>query len=324
MKMYDVVGIGSALMDILVEVDEKILLELNLEKGRMHLIDEKHSKKIISELKKFNLKLVPGGSAANTLTGIANLGGRVVFFGKVGSDENGKLYEKIVIQDGMKFSVAPDPSSTGHAITFITPDSERTFATFLGATLKLLKEDIVDEDIAQSKILHIEGYQLEDPKLRNNCIHAMEIAKKNNTLISVDCADANLIKRRFDEFNNILKDYADIIFANEDEAEAVTSKKPEQALEELSKFCKIAIVKLGEKGSIIKSDNKIIKIQPFLTKPVSTNGAGDMYAAGFLYGLSNNLPLEKCGKIGSYLAMKVVEQIGARLPSSLKDEIENL
>ncbi|MDO8740967.1 MAG: adenosine kinase [Candidatus Woesearchaeota archaeon] len=324
MKKYDVFGIGSALMDFLVEVDHKELLEMDLKHGEMHLIDKAHSKKIFEKLKKYKFKIAPGGSAANVLAGVAVLGGKVVFCGKVGQDEHGAVYEQKMTEGGVFSNIKKGSLMTGHTITFITPDFERTFATHLGAALELGKEDVLEEELRQSKILHIEGYQLEGKAMREVAIHAMEIAKNNNVLVSIDLADPALIRRNLEDMKNLVKKYADIVFANEKEAEAFTGKKEEAALDEIAEFADVAVVKLGSKGSLIKSKNRVYKINSFEAKAVDTTGAGDMYAAGILYGISHDLPLEKAGKIASYAAAKVVEQIGARLSKSLKDEIKKL
>jgi len=322
MKEYDVYGIGSALMDFLIEADEELLKQFNLKKGNMHLIDEKASIELLKKIKEYNMEIAPGGSSANTLAGIALLGGKVVFCGKVGDDEHGHMYEKKMAKN-IKSNISKTNVLTGHAITFITKDSERTFATHLGAALHLKKEDIIEEDIKKSKILHIEGYQLEDKGLREASLHAMEIAKKHDTKVSIDLADPGLVERNKEDLMNIVKKYADIVFANENEAKAFTGKDEEEALDEISKMVDIAIVKIGEKGSFIKKD-KIIRIPGFKVKAVDTTGAGDMFAAGFLYGLCKDYDLEKCGKIGAYVAAKVVEKIGARLDKISKEEIDKL
>jgi len=320
MKEYDVFGIGSALMDFLIEIGEDELIDMGLKKGEMHLIGEEKSNEILKRIKNYDVKTAPGGSSANTLAGIAALGGNAVFCGKVGADHNGAVYEVKSKDDGVHTRIKRhNGKMTGHAITFITRDSERTFATHLGASMLLEKDDIPEEDIAKSKILHIESYQLEDPGLRKTALSAMIIAKKHNTLVSIDLADPALVKRNLGDLKKIVKEYADIVFANEKEARAFTGKeKEEDALEEISRFCSIAVVKLGEKGSLIKQNGSVYRIQPFKVRAVDTTGAGDMYAAGVLFGIANNIPLERAGRIGSWAASKVVSQIGARLNINLK------
>ncbi|MBU0616071.1 MAG: adenosine kinase [Nanoarchaeota archaeon] len=323
-KQYDVYGIGSALMDFLIEADEELLKQFNLIKGNMHLIDEQQSVEFMKKVKEYNMKIAPGGSSANTLAGISQLGGKVVFCGKVGDDENGYLYEKKTVESNIKSNISKGNVITGHTITFITPDSERTFATHLGAAMQLTKEDLFEEDIKDSKILHVEGYQLEDPNLRATTLHAMSIAKANNTKISIDLADPALVSRNKDDLKSIVTEYADIVFANEEEAKAFTGKDGEAALIIIAKMAEIAIVKLGAKGSWIQKGPEKTFIAAHKVNAVDTTGAGDMFAAGFLYGYSKDMDLEQCGKIGSYIASLVVSQIGARLDTIPTDFLKNL
>lgn len=324
MKEYDVYGIGSALMDFLIEANEQVLTQFGLKKGGMHLIDEKQSAEMLRKIKEYNLKIAPGGSSANTLAAIALIGGKVVFCGKVGDDEHGYLYEKRMQEGRVRSNIAKGPAATGHAITFITPDSQRTFATHLGAAMHLKKEDLFEEDITKSKVLHIEGYQLEDKNLRETALHAMGIAKRNGTKISIDLADPGLIERNRDDLTAMVKQYADIVFANEEEAMAFTGKDAETAVQELAQDAEIAIVKQGAKGALIAAEGKVIAISAYKTEAVDTTGAGDVFAAGFLFGLTHGMPLEKSGKMGAYLAAKVVSKIGARLDTVTKEELAGL
>ncbi|MBW2996388.1 adenosine kinase [Candidatus Woesearchaeota archaeon] len=313
-KKYDVVGIGNPLLDFIVEVEDGILAEMDLNKGEMHLIEADKSKEILKKLERYEVKIAPGGSSANTLAGIGVLGGNAVFLGKIGKDKHGDVYEQKTVDDGVYSKLSRHGGAiTGHAITFITPDSERTFATHLGAALHFREEDVFDEEIKASKILHIEGYQLEDEELKKASVHAMKVAKENNVKVSIDLSDPGLIGRNLEGLKQLVKDYADIIFVNEKEAEAFTGKKDEEALHDIYDMCEIAIVKLGEKGSIIKSDDIIYRIPAYKTEVVNTNGAGDMYAAGILFGIANGMSMEKAGKIGSYAASLVVASTGARL-----------
>ena len=321
---YDVFGIGSALMDVLIEVDHDYLLELNLKKGQFHLINEEHSKKLLEKIKKHKVKTSPGGSSANTLYGVAMLGGSTVFCGKVGKDKHGNIYEEKMVNGRVKPNLGRSEKITGHAITFITPDSERTFAVHLGAALHLEKADIFFEDLKQSKILHIEGYQLEDKNLRDVSLHAMEFAKKHNVKISIDLGDPGIAQRNKTDIKDMIKKYADIVFANKEEAKALTGLEPLEALNEIAKLTDIAIVKVGKKGSYIKSRNIIYEIPGYKAKTVDTTGAGDMFAAGILYGVAKGHDIKIAGHIGSYFAAKVVEQIGARLENIEKKEVQKL
>jgi len=311
MKKYDVYGVGNALMDIIIDANPDLLNELNLKKGQMQLIDDIQSKVILEKIKLVDMKEIPGGSAANTIAGINSLGGKVVFCGKVGDDRPGELYVQKMVEEGVGSNIKKDKEATGHAITFITPDTERTFATFLGAATDLKKEDVNKDELINSKILHVEGYMLEGNN-KESALHAIQIAKENGVKISIDLADPGFVERNLDDLKEIVKG-SYILFANEEEAKTFTGKEGEEALNELSKYCEIAIVKFGPKGSSIKQGDDIHKIEGFKIEAVDTTGAGDMYAAGILYGITNNLDLQKSGELASFAAAKVVEQIGARL-----------
>ncbi len=314
MKKYDCIGIGSPLLDLTFNVTDDILDELGLKKGEMCLIDKEKSKEILKKLNSLNKDVSPGGCCSNTVAGISALGGKAVFLGKIGNDVHGEIYESKTKKQGVITRLSKhDSEITGHSITFITPDFERTFATHLGASLYLKKQDIIDEEIKNSKILHIEAYQLEDPSLREINLHAIEIAKKNNVLVSMDLADPALVLRNLDFLKDFIKNSIDIVFANETEAQAFTGKEYKQALLEISNICNIAVVKLGEKGSLIKYKDIIHEIPSFKVKTVNTNGAGDMYAAGVLYGVVNNLSFEETGKLASFAASLVVSNSDTRL-----------
>lgn len=319
-KEFDIYSIGSALIDILVEVDDSVLKNLGLRKGEMKLVNRAECDLIEQELKNYPSKKVPGGSTGNAIALAAKLGAKCFFCGVVGDDINGSIYKEAMEEDGVVLNLGKAANLTGHAITFITPDKQRTFAVHLGAALELDRAYIEVDDLKKCKILHTEGYLLaEDGGLKDACLAAMEVAKKNEVIVSLDLSAPNIVINNRAEFREIIKKYVDIVFANEEEAKAFIGQDYgkyedyETALNELAKFCKIIIVKLAEHGSIIKSDGKIIKIEPFKANAVDTTGAGDAYAAGFLYGLCKRHDLEKCGNLGSYLAAKVVEKIGARL-----------
>jgi hypothetical protein len=318
---YDVVGIGSALLDFTVEVDDAHLASTGLTKGQMHLIDSERSKEIFKAISGMKIETTPGGSAANTLAGVAGFGGKAFFIGKVGNDENGKIYITETEKSGVNTRIGKHDSISGHAITFITPDSERTFATHLGAALFLDEKDIKEEDIKKSKILHLEGYLFEPDNLYAASLKAMKAAKENGVLISIDLSDAGLVGRIFDRLKSVVNDFADIVFANETEAFSFVGVKEVEALDAISQMCSLAVVKLGADGSLIKSKEEMHRIKSFETSVVNTNGAGDMYAAGLLYGISNGYSLNDSGRIGSYASSLVVAQPGARLGWKLDPKI---
>jgi sugar/nucleoside kinase (ribokinase family) len=322
MKTYDVIGIGSALLDITFEVDDSLIKELGLNKGQMVLIDNEKNKEILKKLYLYSSETFPGGSSANTIAGVGVLGGNSLFISKIGNDVYGEIYEKKT----KDYNVVPDlkkhtSQMTGNTITFITPDLERTFATNLGASLDLNKLDLDEELLKKAKILHLEGYFVPDNNLKVVLFHALDLAKKNNLKISMDLCDQKIIRNNLELLKEILKEYIDIVFANESEAEEFTGKKGIEALNELSKYCEIAIVKLGEKGSLIKYKDEIFDIPSYKANVVNTNGAGDMYAAGILYGLTNGLDIKSSGKLASFASSLVVKSKGARIDDDLREEL---
>ena len=325
-KQFDVVGIGSALLDITCNVSDDFLKELNLKKGEMRLIDEHESNYILKLISKHAEPLItPGGSCSNTIAGVSCFGGKTAFIGKIGNDKHGELYEHKTKEFGvLPYLLRHEEKITGHAITFITPDGQRTFATHLGASAHFNKHDITEDIIKNARILHLEGYQLENPFLRELLLEVAELAAKHNVAISLDCSDASLIIRNHDFFKSFIKNYVDIIFANEEESKSFTGKNPEQALHEIANHVKTVIIKLGEKGSMIKSKNNMHTILPEKTVVVNTNGAGDMYAAAILHSMVQNTDLESAGKLASFSAALIVNSQGTRLTSEHLTKIKLL
>jgi sugar/nucleoside kinase (ribokinase family) len=320
---YDVLGIGSALLDFTVLVDDADLKKFGLRKGGMELIDADRSRDILASLSGRTMEITPGGSSANTLAGLSMLGGKGIFLGKVGNDPHGDRYIADTERSGVKSDIGRHDSMTGHAITFITPDSERTFATHLGAALMLNRDDVREEHIQNSKIIHLEGYLFEPPGLLDACMRALELAKKHNVIVSIDLSDPGLIHRIRPTFDRVVNEYANIIFVNEEEAKAFTGKEEEDALHHLSELSDIAVVKLGSEGSLIKSGGLVYRIPVCATDVVNTNGAGDMYAAGVLYGLARGYSPDRSGRIGSFVSSRVVAQVGARYPGKMSvDDIQ--
>ena len=321
-KIYDVAGMGSPLLDFIVEIEDQTLVDVGLQKGTMTLISEDDSVRIFKQIIDRKIVIAPGGSSANTLAGVSILGGKSVFMGKIGNDEHGNTYAAQSNAAGVICHFSRDGEvATGHAITFVTPDGERTFATHLGASLYFRKQDVNDEDIAASKIIHFEGYQLDDPGLREAVLHAMEIAKANDTRVSIDLSDPGVITRNHDLIMQLLQTFVDIVFVNEVEAEVLTGKPAEEAVVLIAKLCDVAVVKVGDKGSYVQEGTILHRISPFQVNVENTNGAGDMYAAGILYGLTSNVPIKEAGHIASFAASQVVAQREARLSHASAREV---
>ena len=307
-------GIGNALMDLLVEVDDSTLIDFNLQKGEMHLVDHDHAEKLLSIIieKQLKIEVVPGGSVANTLKGISLFGGHTVLCGKVGRDKHGEMYIQEMEKIGVRSNINGDPAITGHALTLVTPDSQRTFSVHLGAAVQLNKADILEEDIAKSKVLHLEGYQLEG-NTRETILFAIELAKQHGTLVSLDLADPGVIRRNKEFLTTLIQSHVDIVFMNELEAQEFTGFEELNALMKLPERLTIAVVKLGAKGSLIRYKGEVLKIPAMAATPLDTTGAGDSYAAGLLYGFTKSWDMQKSARLGSLLAAKVIEQMGVRI-----------
>lgn len=313
-KEFDIVGIGNPLLDIIIEVEESILEDLGLKKGEMHLVDSIRGGQILETLTKHPKTYVSGGSAANTVAGAARLGAKGHFMGLVGEDDHGQAYEKEMTGSGVSTSLLRHGQEpTGYAITLVTADAERTFATHLGAARHFREEHIVLSEIERSKILHVEGYMLGEAETREAMVAAMKHAQEHKTLVSVDLSAPGVITNNLVVLKDIVKKYVDIVFVNEDEAYAFTGKRELEALHEICDSCQIAVVKLGERGSLIKSQGVVHTIEPCQVDVVNTNGAGDMYAAGFLHGLTQGHDMESIGTVASHVAALVVASPGARM-----------
>ena len=312
-KTIDVIGFGSPILDLLVEVEDYFLEELELTKGEMTLTTSERAIEIINQLQNHDVREVAGGSCANTIYGVAYLGGKSAFCGVIGDDEHGKTYELSLTHENIKHTLNKSDSKTGHAITLVTKDGQRTFATHLGAAIHFKSHHVIEEDIKHSKVLHLEAYQIEGEDTYRAMLQAIEFAKKYNTKVSMDLSDPGLVDRNREKITELIKEHIDIVFANEEEARMFTKENPRDSLDILANYCEIAIVKLGENGSLIKSNPEVIEIKAHKTNALDTTGAGDMYAAGFLYAITNGKSLREAGEIASKHATQVVTQIGARL-----------
>ena len=311
--MKKIIGIGNALVDVMTIVpDETCLSRFSLPKGSMTMVDASRSHEIKQAINGMKKTLASGGSAGNTMYGLGVMGVYSSFIGKVGRDELGNFYEKDMVEAGLTPVLMRAPESpTGTAVALVTPDSERTFATHLGAATELMAEELQPDYFKGYHVLYLEGYLIFNLPLLE---HACRLAKENRMCVALDLASYNVVNAMLPEFRRIVKEYVDIIFANEEEARAFTGFGPVEALTDLSEKCNIAVVKTGSDGSWIKRGDEVIKVDALKVDAIDTTGAGDLYSAGFLYGFSNGFSLDKCGMFGSILAGKVIEVIGARMP----------
>lgn len=319
--MKKVLGLGNALVDILILIEsDKTLAKLQLPKGSMQLIDSKKMSEIDNCTSHLEKKMATGGSVANTIRGLSNLGLQTGFIGKIGHDDIGKFFKKDIERLGVKVQLQYSKQHSGCCIALISPDSERTMCTHLGAASELTPDDICIEQFQGFDIFHIEGYLVQNHELIEK---AVRLAKEAGLKVSLDLASYNIVETNRDFLCYLLKNYIDYAFANEEEAIAFTEKAAEEALQEIAELCEIAIVKVGKEGSFIQKGNATFRIETPVVKAIDTTGAGDLYASGFLYGLANEMDLKRCGEIGSFVASKVVQTIGTTINPDAWEEIKD-
>ena len=310
--MKSILGVGNALTDILAILpDNGILEKYCLPVGSMQHVDADTGNKIWLDLKDKGIKYVAGGSAANTISACAILGMKTGFIGKVGKDDIGSLFKSDQVQEGINSMLERGKAPSGRCIVIVNKEtSDRTFATYLGAALELEPEDLDPARFDGYDYLHIEGYLVQNQRLVRR---AVEIGRNKGMQISLDLASYNVVESNLAFLHDIVRNYVDIVFANESEAMAFTGLKPREAVDQIAGMCRIAIVKEGKYGSLIKSGDEFHFVDVAPGVPRDGTGAGDVYAAGFLYALSMGQPLDVCGKVGSIIAAKVIEVIGSKI-----------
>ncbi|MEC7242856.1 MAG: adenosine kinase [Myxococcota bacterium] len=310
----DVAGIGNALVDALVRIDnEDVLAELGLTRGQMHPVDHGRWTEVYERLESLGVEIHPGGSCANTIATLALLGTQSILCGQVGEDEFGKNYAQQMTDtcgnNGLRLS--PD-GNTGKCLSIIsTKDAERTLVTDLGAATNLTGVGDFEGWIRNSRLLHVTGYLFLGGPMAKTAWEAMDVAKEAGVPISVDAADPFVINSVKEDMWRALTDYADLAFLNEEEAAALTGKTEAEALVEVANHVHTPVVKLGSRGSLILQENEIIHVGIHAANAIDTTGAGDTYAAGFIHGWLRGWPLTRCADLGARLAALTVSQIGA-------------
>ena len=323
-----ITGVGSPIMDLLSHVTDEFVSEHAGVKGGMELVSHDSIEQMLSRLDDFP-KLAAGGSAANTIFALAQLGSECGFVGKLGNDVQAKEYLRHFVKfggnvGGFKYC---DQDATARCLSLVTSDYNRTMRTCLGAAANLKPEEISKEDFEDFGVVHIEGYLLFNQDLIEK---VLKCAKEAGCTVSLDLGSLEIVKAFRDQIAELLDKYVDIVFANEDEALAFAqTEEAKEALEILHNHCQIAVVKLGVKGALIKNHDGLTEIAAIpVETAIDTTGAGDYWAAGFLYGLVNDYPLHLCGQMGSILGAEVVQQLGAELPEDrwnmIKEEFSKL
>jgi sugar/nucleoside kinase (ribokinase family) len=319
---YDVLGIGNAIFDVLVKTDEKFLADHGMAKGSMALIDEARATAIYRDMGPATT--MSGGSAANTIVGVASFGARAAYVGKVKQDEIGKLYTHDIRAAGVAFDTraAADGPATGCSYILVTDDGERTMNTYLGAAQNLLPGDIDPAEIAAARIVYLEGY-LWDPKdAKDAFVKAATIAHGAGRQVALTLSDAFCVGRYRDEFIELMrKGTVDLVFANESELHSLYGTSDfDTALKALRSDVKLGVVTRSDKGCVVASTDGVVAVPASPIKQlVDTTGAGDLFAAGFLFGLVRNAGHENSGRLGALAAAEVIQHIGARPQVSLKE-----
>lgn len=323
---YDVFGVGNAIMDLQVQCDDAFLEANGIEKGIMTLTEPDRQQEILHALSDHDINYCSGGSAANTIVGIADMGGKSAYAGKTGSDSFGQRYVDEMRDLGIAIEVPASEGASGTCVVLITPDAQRTMLTHLGVSASLCANDISASEIAKAKYLYVEGYLFAGPSTKAAAYTAIEMAKEQDVKVALTISDPFLIDICRDEFQRLIEGPVDLLFCNEAEAKALTGlDDPIACAEAIHEHCENVALTLGKNGSILMHEGEVIAIEGVDVDAIDTTGAGDMYAAGVLYGITNGLTWKQAGHLGSHAAGRIVSQLGARLPQRLtRDEIEAL
>ena len=322
MTDYDVLCIGNAIVDIIAQCDDAFLTENGIIKGAMNLIDTERANLLYSRMGPATE--ASGGCAGNTAAGIASLGGRAAFFGKVANDELGKIYAHDIHAQGVAFDTKPlkGEPPTARSMIFVTPDGERSMNTYLGACVELGPEDVEADKAAGAKVTYFEGYLWDPPRAKEAIRLAAEHAHEAGREVSMTLSDSFCVDRYRDEFLDLMRSgTVNIVFANDHEIKSLYQTSSfEAGLEQIRKDCRLAAVTRSEKGSVIVRGDETVQVDAIAIRElVDTTGAGDLYAAGFLHGYTTGRDLGACGKLGSLAAGLVIQQIGPRPRENLHE-----
>ncbi len=318
MKLNKILCIGAALNDLLLRESDAFLAGLGNEKGGMTLAEKKQLDEAVNQSNE-SVESAPGGSACNTAVGIARLGGDVSFLGKRGKDEVGQKIESKLTEWGVDCKLFESETPTGQVLSVITPDAQRTMMTCLGAAAELNPDELSSSDFEGYDLVHVEGYLLFNTPFT---MKVLELAKDNNCKISLDLSSFEVVNIFKEQLPDLLTNYVDIIIANEDEAHAYTGKNPPDSLEIFSQLAEMAIVKLGKDGVSIAYEGQKYFVEGNPVKAVDTTGAGDLWASGFIYGLTRGWPIDFAAKVGNQTGAAVVQVVGATIPENDYEQIK--
>lgn len=321
----DVVGIGNAIVDVLAQTSDEFLHEQGRVKGSMTLIDTDTAEHLYSRLQSHCGGCLErsGGSAGNTMAGLASLGGRGAYVGKVADDALGTAFTQDMIQGGTLFDCRPlcNGISTARCMVMVTPDAQRTMATYLGACVELGPEDVDEALISRAAVTYLEGYLWDKPRAKAAFLRAAQVAHDAKRKVSLSLSDAFCVDRHRAEFLELAANHVDILFANESELLSLYEGSSfEQAVAQVAKHCEVAAITRSERGSVVVHEGNVYEVPAYpVTQLVDTTGAGDLYAAGFLFGYTRHRSLVDCARIGSLAAAEVISHYGARPELRLAD-----
>lgn len=321
MSQFDVLTVGNAIVDIISRCQDQFLIDNGITKSAMNLIDAERAERLYSLMGP--AVEASGGSAGNTAAGIASFGGKAAYFGKVAEDQLGHIFTHDIRAQGVHFQTAPGTTQppTARSMIFVTEDGERSMNTYLGACVEFGPEDVEPEVVAQSKVTYFEGYLWDPPRAKQAILDCARIAHENGREMSMTLSDSFCVGRYREEFLDLMRSgTVDIVFANEQEALSLYETEDfAEALTRLSQDCKLAAVTMGDQGAVVvKGDERIRVPATEIASLVDTTGAGDLFAAGFLFGYTQDRTLEDCARLGCYAAGIVIQQIGPRPMMSLK------
>lgn len=316
---YDVFGIENPLIDLLASVPDSFLEAVKVEKDKMYLIDLPRLQELLAALGDFPVIPEPGGSCANTMLGLAQLGARSAYCGKVGNDDYGRMYVDKLKEGGVDSFVKADGQNTGVTVILVTPDASRTMNTYLGACQELVASDIPLDALRDSARLYITGYLWDTENQQDAGRLGVETAKQCGIPVAMSLSDPFCVERHKVLFPELLGEYVELVFANREEATALTGREStHQAMEALRELCAGAAITLGSRGALVSEGDETVYIDPFPVDAVDTTGAGDAFAAGYLYGKARGYPLYRCGRIGAYFASQVITRMGPRLQGDVR------
>lgn len=311
---FDVVGLGNAIVDVFASVEDAFLDTHDIRKNGMTLIDEERAYALVQAAPEG--PQLSGGSGANTIVGISSFGGRAGYIGKVAKDPLGDVFRKDMNESGIPFETPAleDGPATARCVVFVTPDGARSMNTFLGASVLFSPTDIQEDMVRDAAILYLEGYLFDQEAAKAAFVHASEIAKAAGRKVALTLSDGFCVERHRDSFLHLIKNHVDIVFANEDEALSLYQTKDfDEAVARMREDTGLAAITRSEKGSVVIGPDGVVAVaaEP-VSKVVDTTGAGDQYAAGFLFGVSRELPLETCARLGHIAAAEVISHYGPR------------